>query len=295
MTLPRYPIFIPSKSRHDKCLTARFLKRDGIPFRIIVEPQETASYAGEFGRENLITLPFSNRGLVSALNWLWDSENVKGHERYWYMDDNIRGFWRYHKGLKVRCHSLAAICSAEDFTDRYENIAITGFNYYMFAPEGKLRAPFLLNHHVYSCELIKTDMPFRWRGPYNADTDLCLQVLSQGWCTVQINAFLIWKMTTMKMKGGNTDSLYKDDGRLKMARALERLWPGVVETKRRFHRPQHVIKDAWGKFDVPLKLKKGVDLSKIKPNEYGLKLRVVKEIKSDRIKEFVKAVKRDER
>ena len=93
----------------------------------------------------------------------------------------------------------------------------------------------------------------------------------------------------MKMKGGNTAELYKGDGRLKMARALERVWPGVVETKRRFKRPQHVIKDAWGKFDTQLKLKPGVDLSKIQPNDYGMKLVKVKsEIKSSLIRKLVR-------
>ena len=285
--LPRYPIFIPSKGRAERCLTAKFFREDGVPFHLIVEPQEADQYAEQFGRENLVILPWSNRGLVTALNWLWDSEMLKGHERYWYFDDNIRGIYRFHKGMRIRCESSAALRIAEDFTDRYENIAITGFNYYMFTPDGKKRPPFILNHHVYSSMLMKTDMPFRWRGPYNADTDMCLQVLAEGWCTVQIIAFLIWKETTMTMKGGNTDSIYKGDGRLKMARALERLWPGVVETKRRFKRPQHVIKYAWGRFDTQLKLKPGIDLSTIPPNDYGLKLQAVSEIKSPHLKEFL--------
>ena len=134
MTLPRYPIFIPSKGRADCCMTANFLRRDGIPFKILVESQEADQYADKFGKECLIILPFRDKGLVTGLNWLWDQPFVKAHERYWYIDDNIRGFWRYYKGLKIRSESTAALCCAEDFTDRYENIAITGFNYYMFAP-----------------------------------------------------------------------------------------------------------------------------------------------------------------
>jgi hypothetical protein len=91
----------------------------------------------------------------------------------------------------------------------------------------------------------------------------------------------------MTVHGGNTDALYQGDGRLKMARSLERLWPGVVQTKRRFQRPQHVVKNSWKHFDTPLKLKPGIDLKAIPPNDYGLKLTQVKEIKSESLKRLL--------
>jgi hypothetical protein len=138
--------------------------------------------------------------------------------------------------------------------------------------------------------LIRTDLKQRWRGKYNEDTDLCLQVLSAGLCTVLFNVFLCWKTKTMTMKGGNAAELYKGDGRLKMARSLERQWPGVVETKRRFKRPQHVVKDAWGRFDTPLRRRKDVDFETLakQSNEYGLEIRQVKsEIKSPELRALV--------
>ena len=47
-------------------------------------------------------------------------------------------------------------------------------------------------------------------------------------------------------------------------------------------------KGQWRKFDTPLKLKPEIDLSKLEPNEYGMKLvQVADEIKSDRIKKLV--------
>ena len=110
---------------------------------------------------------------------------------------------------------------------------------------------------------------------------------------VCVNVFLITKMPTMKMKGGNMDQLYQGDGRLRMARSLERVWPGVVSVNRRFKRPQHVIKDAWKKFDTELKLKPGLSLENIQPNEYGLQLRQVKEIKSQTIRNILAENKKE--
>jgi hypothetical protein len=96
-----------------------------------------------------------------------------------------------------------------------------------------------------------------------------LQVLADGWCTLLMNAFMVKKMTTMTMHGGNTDDFYQGDGRLRMSRSLERLWPGVVETKRRYGRPQHVIN--WRKFRTELRLKPGLSVTD-GPDEYGMVL-----------------------
>ena len=278
MSATKYPVYVISKGRADCCLTARLLVRDRVPFRLVVEPQEADAYAAEFGRELLLVLPFSNLGLgsIPARNFVWEHSKSAGAERHWILDDNILGMWRRWKARRFPCEAGPALSAAETFVDRYENIAVAGLNYYMFSANRMKQPPFVTNCHVYSCLLIKNDIPQRWRGRYNEDTDLCLQVLSAGMCTVLFNAFLVWKMTTMTMKGGNSAELYKGDGRLKMARSLERAWPGVVETKRRFQRPQHVVKDSWRKFDTPLIRRKDIDwdaLAAAGDDERGMVLR----------------------
>ena len=141
----------------------------------------------------------------------------------------------------------------------------------MFGVPGSSSKPFFLNAHVYSFILVRNDLPFRWRGPYNEDTDLCLQTLALGECTVLVNVFLAFKMPTMRMKGGNTDELYQGDGRLKMARSLERRWPGVVTVRRRYGRPQHVVD--WKRFRTPLRYRDGFDPATLPDvDEYGLAL-----------------------
>ena len=286
---PKYPIYIISKGRYDCCLTARFFIEDKVDFKIVVEPQEKQLYADVYGSERILVLPFSNLGLgsIPARNWVWEHSKQAGHERHWIFDDNIGMVRRLHKGKRIRCNTNIALKSCEDFIDRYENVAIAGLNYTFFAV-GK-KPPFSLNNHVYSCLCIKNDLDYRWRGRYNKDTDICLQVLSGGWCTILFHAFLIDKMATMTMKGGNAEVLYKGDGRLKMARSLERLWPGVVTVNRRFDRPQHVIKDQWKRFDNPLIKRKDINWDKIKEQTYEIKLKQVKTtVKSEELKEMLK-------
>lgn len=284
--LPRYPIYIPSKGRYEKCLTARFLARENVPFKLVVEPQEEEKYAETFARENILVLPFRDLGsVIPARNWMKDHATAEGHERHWQLDDNIQFIYRWYKGHRLHCPAAPALRAVEDFTDRYENIAISGMNYGMF---GVTQAPpFQVNARVYSASLISNALPNRWRGKYNEDTDMCLQVLADGWCTVLVNVFLVHKIWTMVVKGGNTDEIYKGDGRLKMARALERLWPGVVKVRRRFQRPQHVVD--WSKFTTPLKLKEGIDLEELAatPDEYGMKLVVTGEVKREDLRRIM--------
>jgi hypothetical protein len=286
--LPRYPIYIPSKSRYDTPYTAEFLERDGIPYRMVVEDQEHDEYAKRIPEKNLLVLPFQNRGsVIPARNWIKEHSISEGHIRHWQLDDNIQWVERWYHGKRIKMHSRPAFRAVEDFTDRYENIALSGMNYVMFGTMNQ--PPFHLNSRVYSCMLALNAIPHRWRGRYNEDADICLQVLADGWCTVLINAFLVKKRTTMKTKGGNTKELYGGDGRLKMARSLERMWPGVVETKRRFQRPQHVIKDSWRKFDTPLILKPGIDLKTLpEVDEYGMKMTELQPIKHEAMKALKK-------
>ena len=286
--LPRYPVYVPSKGRHHACQTAKFLLQDGCPFRLMVEAPEAKAYGDKFGHDRLLILPFKNQGLIVARNWIKDHSISEGHERHWQLDDNIRKIKRRWHGKRIPCSAGWALACVEDFVDRYTNIAIAGLNYEMFLPTGQKFPPFYRNCRVYSCSLASNAISHRWRLRYNDDTDICLQVLADGLCTVLVNAFMIQKITTMQVSGGNTDDLYRGDGRLRMARSLERIWPGVVETRRRFRRPQHVVRDAWRKFDNELQLKPGLDLSQLpEVDEQGLQLTQVKPVKSPTFQRFL--------
>ena len=286
-TLPKYPIYIPSKGRAEISMTGKFLVADGTPFCFVVEPQERDTYVKKWGAEHVLTLPENDQGLIYSRNWIWQHSVLAGAERHWQIDDNINRI-RLMRGTKrIPVNSAIAFRACEDFTDRYENVALSGLNYTMFLPPNAYRAPFILNAHVYSCTLILNSLPYRFRPPANEDVDMCLQVLSGGWCTIQFCLFNCEKRPTMKVKGGQTDSAYLGDGRLFMARQLERVWPGVVETKRRYNRPQHVIRDGWKKFDTPLRYKPGIKKEDFTENDYGLKLLQIGPIESPRLKEFI--------
>ena len=147
-----------------------------------------------------------------------------------------------NKNQKYIVDDGAIFKACEDFTDRYKNVKISGMNYYSFCKTSDPVPPFYKNTRIYSCILIDNSIKHRWRGKYNEDTDLSLRVLKDGDCTILFNAFLCGKITSMRMKGGNTGEVYGDTNeRLEFAESLRDQHPDVVEVVRRFGRWHHKV------------------------------------------------------
>ncbi len=286
---PRFPIYIVSKGRWKSRLTSKALDSMGVDYKIIIESQEFEDYANEVGAEKLLVLPnkylkdydtFWSReednrtGPGAARNFAWDHSIAKGFGFHWVMDDNLDAFHRMNRNEKWESTTGAIFRAMEDFTLRFKNVAISGPNYYSFCKLTDAVPPFVLNTRIYSCLLIRNDIPYRWRGRYNEDTDLSLRVLKDGWATIQFNAFLQGKVTTQRMKGGNTDEFYKDEGTLKKSKILEDMHPDVAKVVWRFGRWHH---------HVNYKVFKGNQLIidpevniPTTPNEYGMVKKIIK-------------------
>jgi hypothetical protein len=271
---PNYPVYIISKGRWERRLTSKALERMSVPYRIVIEPQEYDQYAAVIDPGKILILPFSNlgQGSIPARNWVWEHSVSEGWARHWIIDDNIAAFRRVHKGQRIEVSDGAILKASEDFVERYENIALAGLRYRFH--HISVNNPFMLNTRIYSCILIKNDIPYRWRGRYNEDTDLSLRALKDGWCTVLFLAFLIDKQATMTMKGGNTEELYKldgqKDGRLLMAQSLQQQHPDVTKITRKWGRWQHHVDYRPFKHNKLIK-REGVEIPQ-GVNNYGMKL-----------------------
>lgn len=270
---PKYPLYIISKGRWDRRLTSKALERMGVPYRIVIEPQEYGNYSAVIDPSRILTLPFSNlgQGSIPARNWIWDHSLSIGATRHWVVDDNISDFRRWNENRKLRVNSGSIFNAMEDFVDRFMNIALAGPQYFMFIAQKQKGKPFTLNTRIYSCILIDNNIPHRWRGVYNEDTDLSIRVLKDGYCTILFNAFLATKSTTMTMKGGNTDELYQGNGRLLMAQSLQEQHPDVVTVTRKWNRWQHQV-DYRPFRKNKLIPKQGIDIPK-GINNYGMILK----------------------
>lgn len=241
---PKYPIYIISKSRWERRQTSKALELMKVPYHIVIEPQEYDNYARHIDKSKILILPFSNlgQGSIPARNWVWEHSVSIGAERHWILDDNMDSFYRVNNNMKLLVTTGVIFNAAEDFVDRYENVAIAGFQYNSFVFKDAVVPPYRLNTRIYSCILIKNDINYRWRGKYNEDTDLSIRVLKDGYVTMLFNAFLVNKETTMRAKGGNTDELYKQtNNRKEFAESLKNQHPDVVEVTWKFNRWHHHV------------------------------------------------------
>lgn len=271
---PKYPIYIVSKGRHESRLTSKILEELNVPYKIVIEPQEFELYNKYINEDKILVLPFSNleQGSIPARNWIWEHSISSGAEKHWVLDDNIRYFRRYNDDKKYLVTSGTIFRIAEIFCDRYENIALSGFQYSSFMAYNRQKKPYDFNTRIYSCILIDNKIPFRWRGKYNEDSDLSIRVLKNNYCTVLFNCFLQDKQSTMKMKGGNTNELYHNtNDRYEFAESLQNQHPDCVKIIRRYNRWHHSIN--FNNFKKNRLIKKEGIIVKDVINEYGMILK----------------------
>jgi len=291
---PEFPIYIVSKGRADSRLTSKALESTNVPYRIVIEEQEFDDYASVIDKDKILILDpeyqekydtfdtFGNtksKGPGAARNFVWDHSTAEGHAWHWVMDDNIRGFFRFNRNLKVPVSDGTILKCMEDFVLRYKNISMAGPNYFMFAARKSKAYPFTLNTRIYSCNLIRNDTGFRWRGRYNEDTDLSLRMLKRKWVTVLFNAFLQYKMPTQQVSGGNTKEFYDKEGTLAKSRMQVAMHPDVSKLVWKFNRWHHSVNyKLFG--ENRLLLKDGIEIP-LGGNNYGMDLKLKTNIESN--------------
>ena len=284
---PEYPIYIVSKGRWKNGLTCKALDNMKVSYKIVVEEQEYGKYSEYIDKNKILILPKKylhnydvfwkdkdvRKGPGAARNFCWDDSIKNGFKRHWVMDDNIDAFHRLNRNIKAEVDSGTIFKIMEDFVNRYKNVFIAGPNYYCFVKSTDRVPPFVKNTRIYSCLLIQNNIPYRWRGRYNEDTDLSLRVLKDGHCTIQFNAFLQGKVTTQRMSGGNSEVFYNKDGTKLKSQMLVDMHPDVAKLVWKFNRWHHHVNYKPFKRNQLIK-KEGIVIPK-GINNYGMELKTV--------------------
>lgn len=279
----RYPVYIVSKGRYKNGLTTKALNAMGVDHFIVCESEEESLYK-HWTSAKILVLPKNyldeydtcddlgsskSKGPGAARNFCIDHSSANGFKKHWVMDDNLDAFHYLNRNEKYEVECDATLRAAEDFVDRYTNVPVSGFNYYSFCKKTDKVPPFITNTRIYSCLLIDNESGYRWRGRYNEDTDLSLRVLKDGLCTIQFNAFLCGKVTTQRMKGGNTQEFYAEEGTLPKSQMLVDLHPDVCKVVWRFNRWHHHVD--YKTFKSNKLIRKG-EIESQDVNNYGMRL-----------------------
>ena len=280
---PRFPIYIVSKGRWERNPTSKVLKEMNVPFYMVVEESEKENYLNIVNDDQILVLPQKylddydtywkdddvRRGPGAARNFAWEHSIKNGYKWHWVLDDNLESFERLNNNMKVKCVDGTPFYVCEDFVLRYTNIGQAGLNYSIFCPAYDSRPPIKINTRIYSCLLIRNDVPYRWRGRYNEDTDLSLRMMKDGWCTVQFNQFLTGKRATQTMRGGNSAEFYDEEGTKNKSQMLADMHPDVAKVVWKWNRWHHHV-DYTPFKNNKLILKKDEVLEKT--NEFGMRL-----------------------
>ena len=282
---PNFPVYIVSKGRSQNGLTTRALYEMGVLHYIVVEESEVELYKNGRCYGELIVLPWKYKtdyelcddlgfgkstGPGPARNFCIDHSASLGFTHHWVMDDNIDAFHYMNRNEKYEVRTGATLKAAEDFVLRYSNVPVSGLNYYGFCKKTDRVPPYILNTRIYSCLLIQNSSGYRWRARYNEDTDLSLRVLKDGLCTIQFNAFLCGKITTQRMRGGNSADFYDTEGTLPKSQMLADLHPDVAKVVFKFNRWHHHVDYSRFKNNQLRKILDTPLISKI--NNYGMVL-----------------------
>ncbi len=282
--LNKYPLFVISKGRHQKkrSLTHNWFSQNKIDHYIVVEDCEKELYTKEMNDDytTILTLPATydnlGEGSIPVRNWVDDYSRFNKLEKYWCIDDNIKSFCRFEKNTRQNVIDTTLFRVCEDFADRYDNLYMSGLQYKSFLPEiSRARGLCIKNTRIYSCILISTKLKdildgTLWRGRYNEDTDLSLRLMKKGYPTVLHQQFLCEKSTTNSVKGGNTSSIYLNDGLQKKLNSLINQHPDVVKGTIKFKKVHHQVNYRPFKNNT-LKYKEG-GTWKVDSDDYGLEI-----------------------
>lgn len=288
----RYPFYVPSKGRWDNAKTPDVLDKVGIQYHIIVEEQEYDAYAARWSKKQLLVLPDKYKqdyetcddlgltlstGAGPARNFAWEHSIERGCAAHWVMDDNITRFTHTQNAAKFEehiCGDATVVKVAEDWFDRYSNLAMAGPDYEGFNPTRTHQKPIKFNTRVYSCNLIRNDIPFRWRGRYNEDEILSLDMLSAGWCTALFKFLTVFKPKTQSMHGGNTKEFYNVEdgygGTYAKTLLLQNVYPDLVKVVMKYGRCHHNVKHEVFRNNRLIKRK---DVKPVRKGKYKLQLR----------------------
>ena len=259
----QYPIYVISKSRYEEklSLTANYLIKNKIKFNMIVEESQVEKYKEQEHLTNdycnFLTLPQQfiylyktcdkkgdeekkSKGSGPARNYAKAHSNNGGFEKHWIVDDNIKNFFTKYNQRKLPYRGEGFFRAIEDFTSQYPNVKMSGPQYTYFAAEPQVRSPLNFNTRIFSCILLDNGIDIKWRGRYNEDVLLSLDILENNYDTLQISFLLQDKTSTGTMKGGNADEIYKD-GTKEKSELLAREYPKIAKECIRYDRDHHDV------------------------------------------------------
>jgi hypothetical protein len=199
------PIYVPSKGR-PRARAVELLSEEQLPLTLFVESDEAEEYGRTFPGVRIHERP-RGLSLADVRQYMLEHARAQGLERYWQVDDNIRGF-----GIVVRRKVVKApaahVLSAIEFGAAVHGAALAAAQYQQFgwcSPR-----PWSANRYAYCCVLTSTSTGIDYRRQFSGkeDIDFCLQHIAAGHATLLANWFVMMKPKPGSTRGGQYDEFH---------------------------------------------------------------------------------------
>jgi len=248
----KYKIYIPSRKRYEKNLTADLLLGHGIDFKLVVEKNDYEEYYKKYGSKVLCLEGSDYGGVDYARNWIKKYSKSQGEKKHWQLDDDIRCMYILDEDKKlIKTNPVDVLKNCEKITDEYLNVAISGLAASTFVRFST--KPYEVNKFAYTCFLVRND-DYSWDNNVEDDLDYNLQVLTKGDCTLKFNKYCFAWSTTQSIKGGYTD-LYEDGKRLIRMKNTLKKWtiiPGITQKGKIKGQYRLITNNIWKNFKTEL-------------------------------------------
>jgi hypothetical protein len=173
-------IYITTKSRFNKCKTADLIGNFKNLY-LIVEPQEYEDYKKNYPDFNIVKLPYNNKGLSYARNFIKINTELKNISDYWLLDDDISYFYKREGTKLIREDFKVCLNNSKEFFKK-NSIAVGALEYRQYAWAANKRL--ILNSFCDSAVFIDNQSTKGLR--YNEDLklkidrDFCIKTIKSG-------------------------------------------------------------------------------------------------------------------
>ena len=220
----KYTVYIPSKGRADTLSMHKHCIKEGIPYKVVVEPQDADAYSETVGKDNLVILERNDQGIAYARTSIKYHSESLGEKYHWQMDDDMKHFSIRTGGKNVKVGLKNNIAIMEYVTELFDNIAISGMGNDVFA--WSKPAPIKENQIACGCFLVNNSVDNYWRYGTVEDIDYTLMCLEKGYSTFVFSHIVFTSPPSGTNKGGNNLTDWQTmEKRKQFYEQFASLWP----------------------------------------------------------------------
>jgi len=217
-------IYIPTKGRWEKCITADLFNEHLIAVNLVVEPQDWYQYHKKYSNtHNIIVLPENNMGITYVRNFIKKhaSENVP-QTFFWMMDDDVK----FHQVVNKKVKNVDNFIFLDKLTSINTKYAQIAFEYQQFAWSQEKQ----FSENSYCDVAVAINLELTKNIWYDEDVqlkedrDFTIQCIKNGYKTIRYNDFCVSCPANGSNEGGLKD-VYQQSGReLQACENMRKKW-----------------------------------------------------------------------